>query len=134
MNGVCPECGAPALAAEQRFCQHCGGAMAPSHPTVPATGNIVGDGSERALSTLVWQSGLEWVETHKGQLALYGAGAGVAVVAAAVALVVLASLAFAAMVVTTPFLLLAMFILAASRNPRRRRHYRRYDRHYRHWI
>ncbi len=133
MNGVCPECGAQALAAEQRFCQHCGGAMAPPHPTVPATGNIVGDGSERAMSTLVWQSGLEWVEAHKGQLALYGAGAGVAVVAAAVALVVLAGLVFAALVTTTPFLLLAMLILAASRNPRRRRHYRGSARHYRHW-
>jgi len=134
MNGVCPECGAPALAAAQRFCQHCGGAMAPPHPTVPATGNIVGDGSERAMSTLVWQSGLEWVETHRGRLALYGAGAVVAVFAMAVALVALASLAFAALVTLGPFLFVAVLVLAANRNPRRRRHYRRHARHYQHWI
>jgi len=134
MNGICPECGAEALAAEQRFCQHCGGAMTLPHPTVPATGNIVDDGSERAMSTLVWQSGLEWVETHRGHLALYGAGAVVAVFAAAVALVVLASLAFAALVTLGPFLFVALLVLAASRNPRRRRHYRGHARHYRHWI
>ncbi len=108
--------------------------MTPPHPTVPATGNIVGDGSERALSTLVWQSGLEWVETHRGQLALYVAGAGAAVVVAAVALVVLASLAFAALVTLGPFLFVAVLVLAASRNPRRRRRHRGHARHYRHWV
>lgn len=120
---VCPHCGEGALGAEMRFCPACGTEL--SRLPTAVTGNVVGDGSERAMSALVGRTVLEWTMSNKGRLALYAAGAALAVAAFVVAVLTILTAAAA----LAPVIIVIAVVSLASRRHRHRRWRRRWIRY-----
>ncbi len=111
MTATCPQCEADDLIQGQHFCHHCGATL--THPTVPATANIVGDG-DRPAWTYAGRGMLRWAGEHPGGVVSFGVSAVfvVAMVAfAVVAAVALVGMVVAAAVHALPFLLIALFII-----------------------
>ncbi len=132
---ICPRCGAPAVAGQQRFCQECGAPLLTPPAAAPVQPNaahmplqVVGDGSDQSMQALKQQAALEWLRQNQGRLVLYGAGIAVAVVVTAVIVITVLSVLATAVAAGLPFLAV-LFFMGAYRGPRRRRH-----RHWRHWT
>jgi hypothetical protein len=109
----CPQCGARALAAGQRYCHACGAMMARRSDVTQ--NNLVGDDSARAIVTLSALA-LSWAHDNKVRLLLVGSAIAVAVMVATAMAMVLLCVAIATAAAAIPlFLFIAAFCLLAWR-------------------
>lgn len=131
----CPHCGEEGIGAEMRFCPSCGAPLSSARPDT--AGNVVGDGSERALTMFIGRSAMQWVSANKGRLLVYGVGMTLAAIVLAVVIVTIVSVIVGVTVALAPFIILIAALSLASRR-RGTRHWRRYSRewtrHSRHWT
>lgn len=124
----CPFCGEGALGAEVGLCPRCGAEL--WHPPAVSGGAIVGDGGERAMGALARRATLEWALSNRGRLALYGAGAALALIAFTVAVITVIAATVTLVAALAPVMIVIAVLALASRRRRRRRWQRRWIRYY----
>ena len=133
---VCSQCGKVSKAAGRHYCDECGAALSGSRLEVSVipSGNIVGDGSDRAMTGVRWGAtrGSLVAAVRPGRLIRHAASAVVLVVGAVVLLTALAHL----LVAVAPFMVFVGLLYAGGvfRGRRHTRRARYTYRHHRRWA